>query len=305
MAIGPEHNKSPKASRFGTKSNGNHAEKAEYVPKGMNSRRPRAKTPSDTQESPQSPGKEPQTTLKSGTKRKPEKEIKPPADTQAQEPKPREAKHFKESAKEGFSKAKHAGSKAKSAAKRTGSVLLSIPAFFAGAYKKVKDFIDNDPKAQSASGNKPNKFANFFRNNLVFILVSTGLLIMAFLAIYFPAKDYYVAYRHNERLQYEYVENMQRNKKIEDRVKNLQTPEGIEDYARKELNMVKPGENSVNVVGGPEESETAQPPAVVERIPQGSGTAPSNWKTRFLDFFFGVGDTSTGKSDPDKNSNGE
>ncbi|MDO5044649.1 MAG: septum formation initiator family protein [Coriobacteriia bacterium] len=166
----------------------------------------------------------------------------------------------------------------------------------ASAIRSIKTFIAHDPHAAQKKKGPGffKKSANLLRNNFIFFAIVLVLIAGTFTALYFPAKDYYVAYRENQRLQDEYLENIQRNKDLEAKVKDLQTLEGIEDKAREDLNMVLPGENSVNVVGLPEETKTAQPAAVTARVPEGSGTAPESWQTRFLDFFFGVGDTSKG-----------
>lgn len=285
MAFDLDHEKSPKAARFGTKKTSEKQDASQYVPKGMNSRRSRSEyaAPSIKQDK---ASEKTVTKTKEKVQDKAFFNIHIPASKNAQED---------------VKKTKAASNRLKEILLNIIKVIAGIPTFFIGLYHRIKNFIDNDPTKSSGTSSKgQSKILRFFADNIVLIAVSTGLFVMAFVAIYFPAKDYYVAYRHNERLQYEYVENMQRNKRIEERVKTLQTPEGIEDHAREELNMVKPGENSVNIVGAPEATQTSQTADVVDRIPQGSGTAPSNWKTRFLDFFFGVGDTSTGKSVPQK-----
>lgn len=143
----------------------------------------------------------------------------------------------------------------------------------------------------SASENASTSLGRKILAHYKVILAVLVLVVFAFLSIYFPARDYYVAKRTNERLQSELELNVAHNEHLKAEVENLKTREGIEDHARKDLGMVMPGEKSINVVGITEQEEP-DGTDFVRRIEKNSGTAESTWLTKFLDFFFGVGDTS-------------
>ncbi len=120
-------------------------------------------------------------------------------------------------------------------------------------------------------------------------LIVTIILIMV--AVYVPAKNLYIAKRAQERLEMEYLLNLQHNAALRERVENLQTNEGIEDEARKNLGLVMPGETSVKIENASEQPEPREE-EFAKRIEKYSGRAQVSWWTRFLDFFFGVEDTS-------------
>lgn len=125
------------------------------------------------------------------------------------------------------------------------------------------------------------------------LAICIGIFLVIFLSAYFPAKDYYVAYRANQRAQNELQANIDHNNALKGEISNLQTQEGVEDFARQNLGMVKPEENSLRLVGATGQSTPdANEYQTNKRIEKDSGTAPVSWKTKFLDFFFGVGDTS-------------
>lgn len=165
--------------------------------------------------------------------------------------------------------------------------------------QSAKDGLSDEPRSSRKTRGTQNEndrkarggFLRGVASHYKVIVAVVLLLVFAFLSIYFPARDYYVAKRQNERLQHEYQLNLAHNEKIKKEVENLKTREGIEDHARKDLGMVMPGENSVNVVGVTEQPD-AEEESVARRIERGSGTAEVTWVTKFLDFFFGVGDTS-------------
>ncbi len=119
---------------------------------------------------------------------------------------------------------------------------------------------------------------------LVVILVIIVLLMLAAVILYPAARDYYYAMRENQRLNAEYEEVLNRNNKIQQRIDELNTPEGIADKAREELGWVLEGEEAVNITGlGQSEVSTGLP----SDVKPGSVRAPEDWWTQTLDEFFG------------------
>lgn len=133
----------------------------------------------------------------------------------------------------------------------------------------------------------------FLKRRGKMLAICGGIFLIVFFSAYFPAKDYYVAYRANQRAQNELQANIDHNNALKGEISHLQTQEGVEDFARQNLGMVKANENSLRLTGASAQSEPeANEYQTNKRIEKDSGTAPVSWKTKFLDFFFGVGDTS-------------
>lgn len=131
----------------------------------------------------------------------------------------------------------------------------------------------------------------FFKHYGRIIVLVVSILALLLAAMYFPAKHFYIAKRTQERLQQEYELNIAHNAQLREDLEKLQTPEGIEDEARKHMGLVREGEHAVSVTG-----ITAQPgaddPEHLKRVEKGSGVAEKHWWTYVLDAFFGLEDTS-------------
>lgn len=119
--------------------------------------------------------------------------------------------------------------------------------------------------------------------------LSITLAISAFVWTYYPvAQVQYRETREKARLQSELDALKARNRRLGTQVASLQTPEGVEDYARTQLGMVRRGEHVVVVVDGAESRATT----VAEVLPQLDSdeelvAPPGRW-TGFLDLIFGV-----------------
>ena len=119
--------------------------------------------------------------------------------------------------------------------------------------------------------------------------LAVTLVVAVFVATYYPvARVQYRETREEARLAAELAVLQSRNARLRKQVAWLRTPEGVEDYARTELGLVKRGEQ-VGVVRGIEGSEIASagPGAPVidsDRVPE---EPPGQW-TAFLDFVFNV-----------------
>jgi cell division protein FtsB len=120
------------------------------------------------------------------------------------------------------------------------------------------------------------------------LVVAVGALLFLVLAavVLFPVwRDHYVAQREYESLKAEHQAIVARNEKIQQQLKDLETPEGIEDRAREEFDWVKQGEQAVNITGLDITNSSTDLPTAVE---SGSIEAAEDWWTQTLDEFFGV-----------------
>ncbi len=75
------------------------------------------------------------------------------------------------------------------------------------------------------------------------------VLIAVVASIYFPVRDYYVAWRSQDVLEERLKQGRSYNEELQDNVDKLLSQEGIEDIARDELGLVREGETAGVVVG--------------------------------------------------------
>lgn len=120
------------------------------------------------------------------------------------------------------------------------------------------------------------------------------LIVIAVLAVfvstYYPvAKVQYRETRERVRLEAELTALEARNERLQASVDRLKTPEGVEDYARLRLGMVKQGERVVVVIDGEESTRTAMATLAAPRIDSEAAAVPpvGPW-TAFLDVVFGI-----------------
>lgn len=110
-----------------------------------------------------------------------------------------------------------------------------------------------------------------------------------FIAAYYPvARVQYRETRERSRLQAELDNIRARNGRLLAEVDRLKTPEGVEDYARLQLGMVKTGEHQIVVVDGTESTQTLVAQGAPEIDSQEAAKPPIGPWTAFLDAFFGV-----------------
>jgi cell division protein FtsB len=114
-------------------------------------------------------------------------------------------------------------------------------------------------------------------------------VVSLFVAGYYPvARVQYRETRERSRLQAELDAIRARNGRLRTDVARLKTPEGVEDYARLQLGMVKRGEHQVVVVDGTEATQTLLARGVPEIDSQEAVKPPVGQWTAFLDAIFGV-----------------
>lgn len=116
-----------------------------------------------------------------------------------------------------------------------------------------------------------------------------AITIALFAWTYYPvARVQYRETREKQRLEAELESLQARNERLRKQVDRLRTPEGVEDYARSQLGMVKQGEKAVVVIDQdsppPSSPSTAPPEIDSDRIDEG----PVGPWTAFLDLVFGL-----------------
>lgn len=143
-------------------------------------------------------------------------------------------------------------------------------------------------KPEASDKEKRRKKSN--RNvGFILALVFVGVALMLGFALwsYYPvAKQQYITTREKERLEIELAMVKERNDHLQGEIDRLQTPEGIEDYARNDLGWVKKGEDSVIVEGLKNNEDPST--GVGWRVSTNDIELPETAWTRFLDMIFGI-----------------
>jgi len=121
------------------------------------------------------------------------------------------------------------------------------------------------------------------------IITLVGLALFGVLVwSYYPvARVQYRETRTRVKLEAELAAVKANNAQLRKDVDRLKTPEGVEDLAREQLGLVKPGEHPVVVLGDEAATQTAAPDL---RTSVETTGAPSGPWTAFLDAVFGVKD---------------
>ena len=137
---------------------------------------------------------------------------------------------------------------------------------------------------------RPKRDASWFRWWLLPIFVVAAVAL--FVATYYPvARVQYMETRQRAQLQAELDALQTRNARLNTMVANLKTPEGVEDYARSQLGMVKQGEHVVVVTDGsgavttPTPTAAGMPPLEMSSV---TTVGPSGPWTAFWDSVFKV-----------------
>ena len=114
------------------------------------------------------------------------------------------------------------------------------------------------------------------------------MVLVVFAWTYYPVvRVQYRETREQARLTAELEALQARNDRLRDQVERLKTPEGVEDYARSQLGLVKKGEHRIVVVT--QENAAAAQDQSAPRIDSEETTdGPIGPWTAFLDLVFGV-----------------
>lgn len=110
-----------------------------------------------------------------------------------------------------------------------------------------------------------------------------GVILVVGLSLYFPLRDLYTAHRTGEILRQQQEIRDAYNEKLQGEVNKLLSTEGIEDTARENLGLVKPGETAIDIVGlddeepaAPEGAEGADAAAGADATGAAGGAADAN-----------------------------
>jgi len=122
------------------------------------------------------------------------------------------------------------------------------------------------------------------------VLPATAVVLLAAFAwTYYPvARVQYRETRERARLEAELDSLQARNDRLREQVDKLNTPEGVEDYARSQLGLVKRGEKVAVVVDGNESAEASEALETPEIDSAQQSQAPVGPWTAFLDLVFGA-----------------
>lgn len=120
---------------------------------------------------------------------------------------------------------------------------------------------------------------------LLVLIIGAVLLGLAGWSYYPVARQQYISQRERDRLAAELAAVETRNANIQAEIDRLETPEGVEDYARSQLGWTKPGENAVVVTGIEGDSSSV---GIEPRVDPQSVELTETPTSRFLDVIFGV-----------------
>jgi cell division protein FtsL len=147
------------------------------------------------------------------------------------------------------------------------------------------------PKASKKQAHpaRSKRDASWFRWWLLPPIVVAAIAV--FVVTYYPvARVQYRETRQRSALQAELSSLQARNHHLSTEVARLKTPEGVEDYARSQLGMVKRGEHIVVVTEGTSRASKTMTIGVSPQIDTSdiATTAPRGPWTAFLDSVFNV-----------------
>ncbi len=118
--------------------------------------------------------------------------------------------------------------------------------------------------------------------------IAVVALLALFAWSYYPvARVQYREAREQARLEAELSALQARNARLRTEVGRLRTPEGVEDYARSQLGLVKPGEHVAMVIDGDEAKEASAALALPTIDDDTAFEQPVGPWTEFLDVVFG------------------
>jgi len=145
-------------------------------------------------------------------------------------------------------------------------------------------------RVEPKSSARPKLDTSRFRWWLLPVIVAGAVTL--FVVTYYPvARVQYMETRQRAQLQAEFDALRTRNARLGTEVARLKTPEGVEDYARSQLGMVKRGEHVVVVTDGLNQPGlTAAGGTLSPQIDTSADTTtgPSGPWTAFLDSVFKV-----------------
>ena len=125
------------------------------------------------------------------------------------------------------------------------------------------------------------------------------LIVVVGLSLYFPIRDYYVAYRTSDILARQLELREEYNERLEIDVDQLLSTEGIENAARENLGLVMPGEKRIDVVGSVGDGSDASDAEGDDAANAGDASAGDASGTEGADGSGGDGSDANGSADAD------
>lgn len=129
----------------------------------------------------------------------------------------------------------------------------------------------------------------FFARKRVLIPLAIAIILLATVAMYYrPLKIWYREARQERVLREQLVAIRKYNSQLKVEIQSLETSEGIQDYARRELGLIQKGEHAVVVLQGgkPLKEPTNTREQEIQKL-QDTAQPFGSW-TPFLDALFGT-----------------
>lgn len=123
----------------------------------------------------------------------------------------------------------------------------------------------------SADGPAVQKLHDFTSGSLKPLFIALVVAAVA-LGLYFPIRDYYVAWRTGEILSRQVDLRKSYNEGLQENVDKYLSQEGIEEAARSELGMVLPGETRIELTGNEQTPAQEGDAAAADDTAEGDGT---------------------------------
>lgn len=123
----------------------------------------------------------------------------------------------------------------------------------------------------SADGRAVQKLHEFTSGSLKPLFIALVVAAVA-LGLYFPIRDYYVAWRTGEILSKQVDLRKSYNEGLQENVDKYLSQEGIEEAARSELGMVLPGETRIELTGNEQAPASSGDAAAANGTAEGDGS---------------------------------
>ncbi|MBQ3301897.1 MAG: septum formation initiator family protein [Eggerthellaceae bacterium] len=133
-------------------------------------------------------------------------------------------------------------------------------------------------------------FSNFNLSSRA-LRIGTAVLcvVLAFVFLYTPAKQYYQSVREHDKLEAEYAAIQARNEALDEQVDALASDAGMEDAVRQKYGYVVTGDQTAVVTGLSDDASSFNGNDNIEaNVLSSTVKAPEEWYTPILDAFFGV-----------------
>lgn len=132
------------------------------------------------------------------------------------------------------------------------------------------------------------RLAFLARKSVLIPLILVLLLVTSAFFYYQPLKIWYREVRQERVLRAQLIAIQEYNNHLRDEISSLETTEGMEDYARSQLDLIKKGDNAVIVLrdGEPLQAKKGSVEEEIQNLE--TTTKPFGTWTDFLDQLFAV-----------------